>query len=163
MFRKFRKKYNEKIIKKFRTVLPSDIDFYKDVPTFGEFVDYLIATPSEEYNEHWRPYYQICNPCHVNFSIIVKLESLKEDLEVLVKETGFTQFRIKLSHETKNEMLDRTLDTRYRNKIETYFAQIDLEKILKLHDIFRIDFDMFNYSIDEIISVSKYNATTIIY
>ena len=49
------------------------------MPTFSEFVDYLLDTEVEGYNEHWLPYYLLCTPCHLNYTVIAKTEDIQED------------------------------------------------------------------------------------
>lgn len=61
---------------------------YKDMPTFSEFVDYLISTPVFDYNEHWLPYYLTCTPCHHHYAVILHLETLEDDTRYLVNITG---------------------------------------------------------------------------
>ena len=52
---------------------------YKKVPTFSEFVDYLVTTEVEVYNEHWLPYYLLCTPCHLNYTVIARTEDIRDD------------------------------------------------------------------------------------
>ena len=52
---------------------------YNKAPTFSEFVSYLLDTEVEDYNEHWLPYYLLCTPCHLNYTVIAKTEDIKED------------------------------------------------------------------------------------
>ena len=52
---------------------------YKGIPTFPEFVDYLLSTDVEMYNEHWLPYYLLCTPCHLNYTVIAKTEDIADD------------------------------------------------------------------------------------
>ena len=42
-------------------------------------MDYLLETVVEDYNEHWLPYYLLCTPCHLNYTVIAKTEDIKED------------------------------------------------------------------------------------
>ena len=44
-------------------------------PSFVEFVEYLVETPIDKYDEHWRPIHLLCPPCHFNFDVIVKMET----------------------------------------------------------------------------------------
>ena len=57
---------------------------YRKVPTFSEFVDYLLETEVEDYNEHWLPFYLLCTPCHLNYSVIAKTEDIQEDSRLVV-------------------------------------------------------------------------------
>ena len=52
---------------------------YRAAPTFPEFVDWLLDTEVERYNEHWLPYYLLCTPCHLNYTVIAKTEAIAED------------------------------------------------------------------------------------
>ena len=52
---------------------------YNKVPTFSEFVSYLLDTQVEDYNEHWLPYYLLCTPCHLNYTVIAKTEDIQGD------------------------------------------------------------------------------------
>ena len=56
-----------------------DLLRYARAPTFSEFVSSLLETAVEDYNEHWLPYYLLCTPCHLNYSLIAKTEHIKED------------------------------------------------------------------------------------
>ena len=49
------------------------------MPTFSEFVDFLLSTEVETYNEHWLPYYLLCTPCHLNYTVIARTEDIKDD------------------------------------------------------------------------------------
>ena len=52
----------------FKTFNPSQIKSSR--PTFPEFVQYLIDTPIEQYNDHWLPYWMHCQVCTQNYDII---------------------------------------------------------------------------------------------
>jgi hypothetical protein len=32
-----------------------------------------------KYNEHWLPYYLLCTPCHLNYTIIAKMDTIEDD------------------------------------------------------------------------------------
>ena len=42
-------------------------------------MDYLLETEVEDYNEHWLPYYLLCTPCHLNYTVIAKTEDIQGD------------------------------------------------------------------------------------
>ena len=44
-------------------------------PSFVEFVSYLVETPLTHYDEHWKPIFLLCPPCHFKFDVIVKMET----------------------------------------------------------------------------------------
>ena len=49
------------------------------MPTFSDFVNFLLSTEVETYNEHWLPYYLLCTPCHLNYTVIARTEDIKDD------------------------------------------------------------------------------------
>ena len=64
---KYRPKYQEKF--------PKNPLFMRKEPSFVEFVEYLVETPVDKYDEHWKPIFLLCPPCHFNFDVIVKMET----------------------------------------------------------------------------------------
>ena len=66
---KFRQKYQEKF--------PKNPLFMKKEPSFVEFVEFLIETPVSKYDEHWKPQFLLCPPCHLKFDVIVKMETFE--------------------------------------------------------------------------------------
>ena len=64
---KYRPKYQQKF--------PKNPLFMHKEPSFVEFVEYLVETPIDKYDEHWRPIHLLCPPCHFNFDVIVKMET----------------------------------------------------------------------------------------
>ena len=64
-------KYREKYLRKY----PENQLFKRKEPSFVEFIDYLLDTPVENYDEHWKPQYLLCPPCHFNFDVIAKMDT----------------------------------------------------------------------------------------
>ena len=73
---------------KYKQKFPGNPLFKKKEPSFVEFVEYLIETPLDKYDEHWKPIFVLCPPCHFNFDIIVKMETFKRDTEFLLDQRG---------------------------------------------------------------------------
>ena len=51
-----------------------------------EFVDYLLATPVAEYNDHWVPYWLHCHLCDIEYDVVGKIETMEEDMAVITSE-----------------------------------------------------------------------------
>lgn len=161
--------YGKTIIKNHRRH-PQDME-HRDVPTFGEFVDYLIATPVWEYDEHWLPYYMTCTPCHQRFAIIMHLDSIFEEGKYLVYATGFKELLPRHAHATINishahsdpgkqpgkfaltdyqvQFLQRGIEASGSEPaVELgFFSELSMQQLMKLYSVYRIDFDMFNFNI----------------
>ncbi|MPC22272.1 hypothetical protein E2C01_015283 [Portunus trituberculatus] len=54
------------------------------VPTFHEFVSYLVSRPPQEYDPHWRPVSLQCGLCHINYTAVVLTETYNEDLHYIM-------------------------------------------------------------------------------
>lgn len=51
-----------------------------DDVTFREFVEFITNdTENGTRNEHWKPIYELCQPCVVNYNLVSKYETLVED------------------------------------------------------------------------------------
>ncbi|XP_045112573.1 carbohydrate sulfotransferase 10-like [Portunus trituberculatus] len=163
---------------------------YQDVPTFREFVEYLIVTPVWEYNEHWRPYYMTCAPCHQRYSIIMKLDSIELESNYLVHITGLPELSPKHVHATINTSYAYP-SLRNRNKkfqlsdfhiqrlhhkdrtgasdsdIESsFFSDLNMQLLMKLYSVYKIDFEMFDFSIspyDKYVQMNKKSKFSFIY
>lgn len=168
-FEIFQNKYGKLIIQNHRRHPQSKQ--YEDVPTFAEFVDYLISTPVWKYNEHWLPYYMTCTPCHYRHDIIMYLDSIAEEGKYLVHITGLQELFPRHAHVTitasqphsndenkppKLNLSDFEVQYLHRDvqtgvtKSSTearFFSELTLQQLMKLHFIYRIDFDMFNFDI----------------
>lgn len=174
-FRSFKIRYGREIIEKYR--LKEKPVEYSEVPTFGEFVEYLLDTPPWEYNEHWQPYYLICTPCHHHYDIIMHLESLHDDTRYLVDLTGLPQLAPRQVHGTRENLLPKPADTQRKrdplpkdahikageklghdvaqqsnghkaaNFEAEFFREISLQQLRRLYQIYEIDFFMFGYDI----------------
>ena len=52
-------------------------------PTFPQFVDYLLRTPVEHYNDHWLPYWLHCHLCDQVFDVVGKFETIQQDTQYI--------------------------------------------------------------------------------
>ncbi|XP_021367278.1 carbohydrate sulfotransferase 11-like isoform X2 [Mizuhopecten yessoensis] len=55
--------------------------------TFPEFIKHVIEseTSGKNRNPHWCPMYDVCRPCSIQYDVIGKIESFKEDLGSFLK------------------------------------------------------------------------------
>lgn len=134
--------YGRKIIKRYRKdPSQASLEAGNDV-TFQEFVRYLLdpaTTKKEEFNGHWRQYYQLCLPCVVNYDFIGKFDTLNSDISSV------------LSHLNVDRMLHFP-DRPHSGKrpptadiLRSRFANISSEDVHKLWELYSVDFAMFGY------------------
>ena len=151
----FYEKYGKKIVKKYRQPGQEMHKYSQDMdnpklpppegiePTFEEFIKYLIDTDLVLYSDdHWMPYYLHCTPCHIDFDVIAKFETLQRDQNYIIQKRKL-QDRIQPSwkHLTKGMETSRM--------VQKYFSTINKDDLYKLYNKYRLDFELFDYNIDE--------------
>lgn len=112
-------------------------------PTFPEFVDYLLNTDIEKYDEHWKPISLQCNMCEFDFDYIIQYENFKEEIDVFVEmlqESGRLPLRFHLKWENRGGT-DREAAAKYLNLVSR-------DKLWLLYEKYRHDFLYFGYTTD---------------
>ena len=104
-------------------------------------------------------YFQVCIPCNISFSAIIKLETLRADADWIFDKLNLTQYKEdweSLAAINKAEG-SGTLDNRVHGgpggkgglsseKLSSkYFSQIGKKNIRRLYEKYSVDFDMFGY------------------
>lgn len=129
----------------------------RQAPTFLEFCEYLLTVDPKRMDEHWRPQYLDCSPCHHNFDLILKVEDIDRDkLQVfqLLGQANFTISENKELENTWNSWTNRTPTDLKRNEY-FYFSQLPLSLLKNLYEIYEPDFKLFGYSPDEYFDMAK--------
>jgi len=138
--RKYRKN-GRNIVKKYRKSTPSKSEYqHDDVPSFREFIEYLLDQTVFSLNIHWIPIYNLCMPCHVNYDLIGRKETIDNDADVILKTIEIEE-TLPMSHVTLGKGSDQTL--------EEYFAELDKDLLERLYKFYEMDFLLFNYTIDD--------------
>jgi lysyl-tRNA synthetase class I len=52
-------------------------------PSFSQFVDYLLRTKVENYNDHWLPYWLHCHFCQHQYRVVGRFENILEDTKYI--------------------------------------------------------------------------------
>uniref|UniRef100_A0A8C5QE01 Carbohydrate sulfotransferase n=1 Tax=Leptobrachium leishanense TaxID=445787 RepID=A0A8C5QE01_9ANUR len=106
---------------------------------FDEFVRYVIQNNPKTSDVHWRPVYHLCDPCNIDYDIVGKFETLKQDsdyvLKVIGAPAGIQYPEIKQFNESRT-------DTKTTKE---YFQKLPLHLIQTFIQIYRLDFDLFDY------------------
>lgn len=113
-------------------------------PTFPEFIRYLTDTfnSGQRYDMHWAPIAEFCTPCQIDFKVIAKFETLQNDQNYIIYSAGLQNV---IKPEWKNSAKGRTTS----ELTSGYYSQLTKRQIRKLHEIYKYDFELFEYSIDE--------------
>ena len=141
--------------------------FHKDLsqdqaPTFQEFIQYL-RTPKST-NWHWEPIYNICQPCLINYDLVLKTETLDRDNDRIIKrrlkpyhrgertaanvQGGKCPMETLLSEGKKMEIYKSVKDVDFQSLVEKYKSDLEF---------FGYSFKRNNGSVDTLCSLDDQN------
>lgn len=143
--RYFQNRVGRRIIKAFREN-PSNMSLeYGNDVSFKEFALFLTNKSKDmadlTNNEHWQPIVSLCHPCHIKYTLVGKYETLLDDslLALHTINASYVQFP-RLAHTSG------TAEKLYR-----YFSQLDLPLIRRLYKLYKYDYRIFDYDLDNIV------------
>ncbi|KAG7171096.1 Carbohydrate sulfotransferase 14-like 2, partial [Homarus americanus] len=61
------------------------------IPTFKEFVSFLVEEEIQEYDDHWTPISYTCGLCYINYTAIIHTETYQDDIRYIMSRPN-TQF-----------------------------------------------------------------------
>lgn len=110
--------------------------------TFAEFVNNILKLPLKDWDPHWAPFTPRCRPCSMRYDVIVKVETLDQDLEALLPRMGLAAWSF-----PKRNVKARRKDTRRQTAAE-YFSELSRQQVLQLYAIYMYDFELFGYKLE---------------
>ena len=87
--------------------------------------------------------------CQINYDIIGKMESFSMDSKYIMDKTGMNSTKVKL--EEKNNVSSGTGEST-EELTKKMFAKISNELIEKLFELYKFDFEMFDYEYRDFLS-----------
>lgn len=111
--------------------------------TFKEFIRYVLdpTNPPASANPHWRPQYDICHPCHVQYDFIGHFETLKKDASVVLEKISAAQ-RVKFPDFDPDNQHQYTTAELKKNLFRKIPAS-DVERLKT--NVYKNDFELFGY------------------
>ncbi|TDG45793.1 hypothetical protein AWZ03_007748 [Drosophila navojoa] len=144
----FYKALGTKIVHRYRR-RSLNVVFPRCGPTFEEFVRFLIQehAAGNRFDEHWAPVYSFCTPCSVNFTIIGKTETFQRDSEFIIRQAGLESLLLgKLPRRKLRKIRNQARSgVKSEELVERYFGELDRSTLDQLLNIYRIDFELFDY------------------
>ncbi|XP_070561568.1 carbohydrate sulfotransferase 11-like [Ptychodera flava] len=137
----FPARYGKEITKRYRKDRPPEFVNTGNDVSFDEFLRYLVdpkTVKRHPFNAHWRQYYELCYPCHIQYDFIGKYETLLIDAQSVLKLTNADEF---VSFPPGTQRTGKTY-----NLVADYYGKIPKDVIEKLYDLYKIDYTMFGYS-----------------
>ena len=124
-----------------------------------EFIQYVLGTSPLIYDEHFQPVTLLCSSCHFQYNFIIKYENISDEEPLFIRELGASRRRnIERTERSLYCLSIDILQSRWLNSnklnvtdrelLETYFSLLTDTEIKKLHEIYLLDFQQFNYSFE---------------
>ena len=85
----FHERYGINIIKQLRE--NASANSKGDDVSIEEFLQYVTESRAEDMNEHWMPFYELCQPCAVSYDFIGSFENLESDATQVLKELNVNE------------------------------------------------------------------------
>ncbi|KAK1126914.1 hypothetical protein K0M31_004535 [Melipona bicolor] len=144
--RYFQTRFGKKIIRRYRQNATVESLKNGDDVTFREFVQFVTdASSNETRNEHWKPIYELCQPCLVSYNLVSKYESLVEDATEVLERMGVES----ISFPTKPANSEPTA-----MKLDKYYSTLTYKQLRKLADLYKLDLRLFDYSLEDVLGFS---------
>ncbi|KAK8740121.1 hypothetical protein OTU49_003051, partial [Cherax quadricarinatus] len=114
----------------------------KVVPSFSEFLSFIVDEEPQDFDPHWMPIYQACGLCHVNYTAVVHTETFLEDIQYIMRVSGLdTKVNSSLLMENRNK--GHGGDT--HDLLLTNYQTIDPSLYFRVVRKYKHDFGLFGY------------------
>ncbi|XP_071516745.1 carbohydrate sulfotransferase 11-like [Panulirus ornatus] len=102
-------------------------------------------------NMHWRPYWITCAPCHINYDLIARVETLDEDQEFIIRELDLQDVLMNVhAHASSFDLYNRTSEA-----TKIYYGQVPLSLLQDVVRLYQYDFDIYGYSPEPYFSLAR--------
>ena len=133
----FHQRYGTKIVKHVRKNAPANSK--GDDVTLKEFLQYVVDSRAEDMNEHWMPFYELCQPCVVSYDFIGSLENLESDSTHVLKQLNINE---QVSFPKQQKYYQAGGNGYVKSKEVTKIPSDMTRKVLKKYSL---DYKMFSY------------------
>ena len=97
---------------------------------------------------HWRPQYNLCDPCHFKYDFIGHYETLQHDAEHVLRQIS------RYSNNTHVQFPATDVDNRSRNShefLQQFYANVSSSDIRGLLQLYKKDYDVFGFKYPDIV------------
>ncbi|KAM4662506.1 carbohydrate sulfotransferase 9-like [Discoglossus pictus] len=108
--------------------------------TFEEFARYIIKENPKYRDTHWRPMFQLCDPCNIQYDIVGKFETMNQDAASILQTIGAPKGMEYPS--VKHFPIEARTN---ENMIIDHYRKLPINVLRRLLHIYRFDFSMFDY------------------
>ncbi|XP_063295573.1 carbohydrate sulfotransferase 8-like [Pelobates fuscus] len=108
--------------------------------TFEEFARFIIQENERYRDIHWKPMHALCDPCNIQYDIVGKFETMKEDSDFVlktIKAPNHFQYP-NIKHYPNESRTNEEISMKYFNSLPPKVFE-------DLIDVYREDFSLFQY------------------
>lgn len=98
---------------------------------------YLNMVPPTSFQEHWKPIYNLCHPCSVDYTYIGSFNDLEKDSSNILNR--FEKIG------SKKPRFPSVLKSGTPKLVRKYLAKVPLNVTMEARKVYQMDFDMFGY------------------
>ncbi|XP_078370233.1 carbohydrate sulfotransferase 14-like [Oculina patagonica] len=138
----FHRRYGTKIVTLLRENAEAN-STGEDV-SLKEFLQYVTESRVEDMNEHWMPFYELCQPCAVSYDFIGSFENLESDAPQVLKELNVNE----LVSFPKQQEFYKPGGTRHAESKK--FADVSPDLLRAILKKYALDYKMFSYQMPDI-------------
>ena len=110
--------------------------------SWPQFLELVATEPERFYNNHWASYEHLCNPCRVNYSHVVYMERMKDDIGIVLD-----RLKNPDGHRPTLPARNTIRDTTDRAaELSQHFKNIDPDILKRLLQIYGRDLELFGYT-----------------
>ena len=113
------------------------------IPSFRDFIQFVLSR-GVYFNRHVWPLHYKCGYCDIHYNFIGKVETMGEDVELVMERGG-------IDRRLFPPRLHGSSGGRTEDLARQFFAQLDTDTVDRLYKLYQLDFDMFGYSVTDII------------
>ena len=113
--------------------------------TFGDFVEWIIIGSNAHADEHWKPMYDLCNVCRVDFDFIGHLNHFNDDVVHFIDKLKVSRDILPESYEAVNVHSAAHNSYLEVKPTEEYFSAIPKAHKRQLLRIYKNDYDALSF------------------
>ena len=111
------------------------------IPTIEEFAQYALVTR----NIHWNSYAFRCDPCHIRYDHVIRLETLASDTEKLLKAAYPEVASLPSTNAYRHAQSAKTND---QSKTLSEFSDVESSTLAAVFQKYKYDFNLYGYGFD---------------
>ncbi|XP_042218249.1 carbohydrate sulfotransferase 11-like [Homarus americanus] len=112
------------------------------IPTFKEFVSFLVEEEIQEYDDHWTPISYTCGLCYINYTAIIHTETYQDDIRYIMRISGLDT---KVNPELMNNYTNKANGHDTQDVLVSYYKQLEPILLRRIIEKFKLDFLLFGY------------------